>query len=141
MGAYFQNVFELNTTKTKLLGFTILHLEAEIPRIWRPIRAIETTQTRSLAKQIGIFSFHVYLDDLNDCRVSCTFYPSICFKMGAYFNDIFELNTAEHNLLRFPIPHLVANSTGSNRIAGLNTCILCDERNMGKGNKLNIPWP
>ena len=29
------------------------------------------------------------------------FYPTLCLKMGAYFNDVFELNTAEH--IRGPI--------------------------------------
>ena len=38
------------------------------------------------------------------------FYPTLCLKVGAYFNDVFELNTAGHKLLRFTIPHLVANS-------------------------------
>ena len=39
------------------------------------------------------------------------FYPTLCLKMGAYFNDVFELNTAKHKLLRFAIPHLVGDST------------------------------
>ena len=39
------------------------------------------------------------------------FYPTLCLKMGTYFNDAFELNTAEHKLLQFVIPHLVADST------------------------------
>ena len=39
------------------------------------------------------------------------FYSTLCLKMGAYFVDVFELNTAKHKLLRFAIQHLVANST------------------------------
>ena len=39
------------------------------------------------------------------------YYPKPCLKMGAYFNDVFELNTAKHKRLRFVIPHLVADST------------------------------
>ena len=27
------------------------------------------------------------------------FYSTLCFKMGTYFRDVFELNTAEHKLL------------------------------------------
>ena len=68
------------------------------------------------------------------------FYSTLCLKMGAHFQNGFELNTAEHKLLRFAIPHLVADSTSSNRIISLDTCILCDERSLGKGNKLNILW-
>ena len=67
-------------------------------------------------------------------------YPTLCLQMGAYFQDVFKLNTAERRLLRFAIPHLVADSTSSNRIVSLDTCILCDERSLGKGNKLNILW-
>ena len=67
-------------------------------------------------------------------------YPTLCLKMGAYFPDVFKLNTAERRLLRFAIPHLVADSTSSNRIVSLDTCIVCDERSLGKGNKLNILW-
>ena len=59
--------------------------------------------------------------------------------MGAYFNDVFELNTVKHKLFQFAIPHLVADSTWSNQIVSLDTCILYDERSLGKGNKLNIP--
>ena len=60
------------------------------------------------------------------------FYPTLCLKMGTYFQDVFELNTAEHKLLRFAIPHLAADSTWSNRIVSLDTCILCDEKSLGK---------
>ena len=99
VGAYFQNIFELSTTEHKLLGFSIPHLEAD-------------SGDRNCAN--GIYctanrhSFHVFLDYDNDKRVSCMFYPTLCLKMGAYFNDIFELNTAKHNFLWFAIPHLVA---------------------------------
>ena len=41
------------------------------------------------------------------------FYSTLCSKMDAYFNDVFELNTAKHKLLRFAIPHSVADQTGS----------------------------
>ena len=58
------------------------------------------------------------------------FYSTLSSKMGAYFNDVFELNTAKHKLLRFAISNLVADSTWSNRIVG----------SPGKGNKLNIQW-
>ena len=56
------------------------------------------------------------------------FYSTLCLKMGAYFRNGFEINTAERKLLGFTIPHLVADSTSSNRIVSLDTCILCDER-------------
>ena len=39
------------------------------------------------------------------------FYSTLCLKIDAYFNDIFELNTAKHKLLRFAILYLVADST------------------------------
>ena len=39
------------------------------------------------------------------------FYPTLCLKMGAYFQDVFELKTVEDKLLRFMIPHLLADST------------------------------
>ena len=38
------------------------------------------------------------------------FYSTLCSKMGAYFNDVFELNNAKHKILRFAIPHLMADS-------------------------------
>ena len=75
VSAYFQNVFELNTAEHKLLGFSIPHLEADSGKANR-------------------HSFHVFLDYDNDKTVSCMFYPTLCLKMGAYFNDVFELNTA-----------------------------------------------
>ena len=68
------------------------------------------------------------------------FYSTLCLKIDAYFNDVFELYTAKHRLLRFVIQHLVADSTWSNQIVSLDTCILYNERSLGKGNKLNIPW-
>ena len=94
--AYLQNVFELNTAEHKLLWFTIPHLEA-------------SSGDRNCANMISCkanrHSFHVFLDYHNDWRVSCMFYPTLCLKMSAYFNDIFELNTAKHKLLQFAIPH------------------------------------
>ena len=32
------------------------------------------------------------------------FYPTHYLKMGAYCNDVFELNTTEHKLLWFAMP-------------------------------------
>ena len=57
-----------------------------------------------------------------------------------YFQDAFELSTAEHKLLGLKIPHLVADSTCSDQIVSLDTRILYDEKTQGKGIKLNIPW-
>ena len=34
------------------------------------------------------------------------FNSTLCVKMGAYFQKVFELNAAEHKLLGFTIPHL-----------------------------------
>ena len=68
------------------------------------------------------------------------FYLTLCLKMGTYSNDVFESNTVKHKLRRLAIPHLVAESTLSNRIVSLDTCILFNERSLVKGNKLNIPW-
>ena len=39
------------------------------------------------------------------------FYPTLCLKIGAYFNDVFESNTTKHKLLRLAILHLVADLT------------------------------
>ena len=39
-------------------------------------------------------------------------------KAGAYFQNVFELNTAEHKLLGFSIPHLEADSGDRNRANG-----------------------
>ena len=102
VGAYFQNVFELNTAEHKLLGFSILHLEAD----WG-----DRNRANVISYIANRHSFHVFLVYDNDKRVSCMFYPTLCLKMGAYFNDVFELNTAKYNLLRFVIPHLAANLT------------------------------
>ena len=43
------------------------------------------------------------------------FYSTLCLKMGAYFRNVFELNTTEHKLLGFAIPHLEADSGDQNR--------------------------
>ena len=102
VGAYFQNVFELNTAEHKLLGFSIPHLEADLG---------DRNRANVISCKANWHSFHIFLDYDNDKRVLCMFYPTLCLKMGAYFNDVFELNTAKHNLLRFAIPHLVADST------------------------------
>ena len=135
VGVYFQNIFELNTAEHKLLGFTIPHLEAD---------SGDQNRGNGISCKANRHSFHVFFFFFfnydNDYRVSCMFYPTLCLKMGAYFNDVFELNTAKHKLLWFAIPHLVADSTWSKRIISLDTCILYDERSLGKGNKLNIPW-
>ena len=43
------------------------------------------------------------------------FYSALCLKMGAYFQDVFELNTSELKLLGFTIPNLEADSGDQNR--------------------------
>ena len=68
------------------------------------------------------------------------FYSTLCLKIGAYFQDIFALNSADHKFLGFIILHLVADSTWSNWIERLDTYILYDERSLDNGNKLNIEW-
>ena len=98
MGAYFRNGFELNTTEHKLLWFTIPHLEVD-------------SGNQNCANAISCKANRHSLDYHNDETVLRMFYPTLCLKMGAYFQDVFELNTAEHKLLRFMIPHLVADST------------------------------
>ena len=102
VGAYFQNVFELNTAKHKLLVFMIPHLESD---------SGDRNRANVISCKENRHSFQVFLNYDNDKRVSCMFYPTLCLKVGAYFNDVFELNTAKHKLLRFVIPHLVADST------------------------------
>ena len=42
------------------------------------------------------------------------FYSTLRLKMGAYFRNSCELNTAEHKLLRFMIPHLDVDSGDRN---------------------------
>ena len=42
------------------------------------------------------------------------FYPTLCLKMGVYFQNGFELNIAEYKLLRFTIPHLEVDSGNRN---------------------------
>ena len=72
------------------------------------------------------------------------FYSTFCLKMGAYFQNAFELNTAKHNK---------ASSVRDTAFGGrfdlikqhrkfdqLDTCIFYDKISLGKGNKLNIPW-
>ena len=102
VGAYFQNVFELNTAEHKLLEFTIPHLGAD---------SGDQNRANGIFCKANRHSFNVFLDYDNDKRVSCMFCPTLCLNMGAYFTDVFELNTAKQNLLRFAIPHLVADST------------------------------
>ena len=101
VGTYFQNVFELNTAEHKLLGLTIPHLEAD---------SGDQNRANGISCKANQHSFHIFLDYIM-IRVSRMYYPTLCLKMGAYFNDIFELNTTKHKLLRFAIPHLVADST------------------------------
>ena len=48
------------------------------------------------------------------------FYSTLCLKVGAYFQNIFELNTAKHKLLGFTIPHLEADSGDQNRANGIS---------------------
>ena len=38
------------------------------------------------------------------------FYSTLYLKVDAYFQNVFELNTAEHKLLGFTIPHLEVDS-------------------------------
>ena len=38
------------------------------------------------------------------------FYSTLCLKTDAYFQNLFELNTAEYTLLQFTMPHLEADS-------------------------------
>ena len=45
------------------------------------------------------------------------FYSTLYLKMGAYFRNSFELNTAEHKLLRFTIPYLEDRSIRAIEIA------------------------
>ena len=101
VGAYFQNIFELNTAKHKLLGFTIPHLEAD---------SGDQNRANGISCKANLHSFHIFFYYDNDKRVSCMFYPTLCLKMSAYFN-VFELNLAKHKHLRFTILHLVAEST------------------------------
>ena len=51
------------------------------------------------------------------------FYSTFCLKMGAYFQDVFELNTAEHKLLRFTIPIQAIEITQTRSLAK-QVCIL-----------------
>ena len=48
------------------------------------------------------------------------FYSTLCLKMGAYFQDVFELNSVEYKLLGCTIPHLVADSGDRNRINAIS---------------------
>ena len=43
------------------------------------------------------------------------FYSILCLKVGAYFQNVFEINTAENKLLGFTIPHLKADLGDRNR--------------------------
>ena len=67
VGAYFQNVFELNTAEHKLLGFTIPHLEANLG---------DQIRANGISCKANWHSFHAYLVYDNDKKVSCTFYPA-----------------------------------------------------------------
>ena len=49
------------------------------------------------------------------------FYCTLCLKMGAYFQNGFELNTAEHKVLQFTIPHLEVDS-GDRKCAHAISC-------------------
>ena len=48
------------------------------------------------------------------------FYSTLCLKVGAYFQTVFELNIAEHKFLGFTIPHLEADSGNRNRANGIS---------------------
>ena len=52
------------------------------------------------------------------------FYPTLYLKMGAYLQDVFELNTADHKLLGFTIPHLVAFEIAQTRFLAKQIDIL-----------------
>ena len=66
-------------------------------------------ETRSLAKQFSIlFACFWIMIMIREYR-ACFILHSICLKVGAYFQNVFELNTAEHKLLGFTIPHLEAD--------------------------------
>ena len=49
------------------------------------------------------------------------FYSTLCLKMGAYFRNGFEINTAEQKLLGFTIPYLEADS-GDRNCAHVISC-------------------
>ena len=49
------------------------------------------------------------------------FFPTLCLKMGAYSRNGFQLNTAEHKLLLFTIPHLEIN-LGNQNCANAISC-------------------
>ena len=58
---------------------------------------LKSANTKIFYKQISIvftYLFHYH----NDLRVLCIVYSTLCLKMDAYFQDVFELNTAEHKL-------------------------------------------
>ena len=38
------------------------------------------------------------------------FYSTLCWKMGVYFQNVFELDTTEHKLLWFTMRHLEADT-------------------------------
>ena len=70
------------------------------------------------------------------------FYSTLCLKMGAYFQNVFELNTVKQ-----------ASSVRDTAFGGrfdlikqhrkfgqLDTWILYDDICLGKGNNLNILW-
>ena len=50
------------------------------------------------------------------------FYPTLCLKMGAYFQNGFELNTAEYKLLRFTIPHILEVDLGNRNCTHAISC-------------------
>ena len=57
MAAYFRNGFELNTAEHKLLGFMILHLEAD---------SGDRNCAHAISCKANRNSFHVFLDNHND---------------------------------------------------------------------------
>ena len=68
---------------------------------------IEIAHTRSLAKQIGILFTYFWIIIMIRQYRAC--FILLCLKMGAYFQDVFELNTASTSFFGFAIPHLVAD--------------------------------
>ena len=48
------------------------------------------------------------------------FYSTLCLKVSAYLQNVFELNTAEHKLHGFTIPHLEADLGDRNHANGIS---------------------
>ena len=55
-------------------------------------------------------SFHFWIIIIMFTEQMCTFYSTLCLKLDVFFYDVFELNTAEHKLIGFMIPHYKADT-------------------------------